>query len=119
MIKDYSFLGFPFTGREIRAVAYEFAEENNIQGFSEVKEMAGAKCIGLFLKCHDELCVKHRATLLSLARALGSTHNIVENWFNSYEKLIEDLGITDPECIWNIDEHGSEDMHKVKKVIGI
>ena len=29
------------------------------------------------------------------------------------------MGITDPACIWNIDEHGSEDMHKVKKVVGI
>ena len=119
MIKDYSLLGFPFTGREIRAIAYEFAEENHIQGFSELKEMSGAKWFGLFLKHHDELHVKHGATHLSLARALGSTHNIVENWFNSYEKLIEDLGITDPECIWNSDEHGSEDMHKVKKVTGI
>ena len=119
MIKDYSLLGFPFTGREIRAIAYEIAEENHIQGFSELKEMAGAKWFDLFLKCHDELCVKHGATHLSLARALGSRHNIVENWFKSYEKLIEDLGITDPECIWNIDKHGREDMHKVKKVIGI
>ena len=29
------------------------------------------------------------------------------------------LNITDPKYIWNIDEHGSEDIAKVKRVVGI
>ena len=50
---------------------------------------------------------------------LWEAHTILLKTGSTHEKLIEDLGITDPECIWNINEHGSEDMHKVKKVIGI
>ena len=118
IIREYSLSGFPFTPAEIRTVAYEFSE-NNLPGFSDAKEMAGNKWFHLFLKQHEELHMKHRATNLSLSRALGSTKGIVENWFDKYEALVESMGITDPACIWNIDEHGSEDMHKVKKVVGI
>ena len=81
--------------------------------------MAGHKWFQLFLKHHEELCVKHGATNLSLSRALGSTKEIVENWFDKYEALVESIGTIDPACIWNIDRHGSENMHKVKKVVGI
>ena len=99
MIKGYSLFGFPFTPAEIRDVAYEFSEENNLPGFSDAKEMAGHKWFHLFLKWHEELCVKHGATNLSLSRALGSTKGIVENWFDKYEALVESMGITDPACI--------------------
>ena len=119
MIKEYSLFGFPFTPAEIRTVAYEFSEENNLPGFSDAKEIAGHKWFQLFLKHHEELCVKQGATNLSLSRALGSTKGIVDSWFDKYEALIESMGITDPACIWNFDEHGSEDMHKVKKVVWI
>ena len=119
MIKEYSVLGFPFTSQEIRTIAYEFAEEHGITGFSDQKEIAGPKWFSLFLKRHDDIRVKHGATNLSLSRALGSTKQIVENWFDQYQNLVESLGITDPSCIWNIDEHGSEDMHKSRRVIGI
>ena len=81
--------------------------------------MAGTKWFGLFLKHHFELKVKHGATNLSLARAMGSTNTIIENWFDQYEDLVAQVGIDDPAYIWNIDEHGSEDLHKVKRVVGI
>ena len=73
MIKEYSLSGFPLTPAEIRTVAYEFSEENNLPGFSDAKEMAGHKWFHLFLKWHEELCMKHGATSLSLSRALGNT----------------------------------------------
>ena len=41
MIKEYSILGFPFTSQEIRTIAYKFAEEHSIPGFSDQKEIAG------------------------------------------------------------------------------
>ena len=118
-ISEYCLLGFPFTPSEIRQIAFEFVDENKIQGFSEDKEMAGTKWFSLFLKCHSELKVKHGATNLSLARAMGSTNTIIENWFDQYEDLVAQLGIDDPAYIWNIDEHGSEHLHKVKRVVGI
>ena len=50
---------------------------------------------------------------------MGSTTNIIENWFDQYENLVAQLGIDDPAYIWNIDEHRSEDLHKSKHIVGI
>ena len=119
LISEYSLLGFPSTPSEIREIAYEFADENQLEGFSENKEIAGPKWFSLFLKRHSELKVKHGATNLSLARAMGSSKQIIDTWFDQYEDLVAQLGITDPAQIWNIDEHVSEDLHKVKRVVGI
>ena len=119
MIEEYALLGFPMTTKEIRTIAYDFAIDNNIFGFSDKKEIAGHKWFSLFLKRHNSLCVKQGVTNLSLAHALGSSSAIIDGWFDKYEKLIEELNITDPKYIWNIDEHGSEDIPKVKRVVGI
>ena len=53
--------------------------------------------------------------------SLGPWGTLSELWRTGLinEALVESMGITDLACIWNIDEHGSEDMHKVKKVVGI
>ena len=79
----YSLLGFPFTPREIRKIAYAFAEENDIDGFLEDKELVGSKWFSFFLKRHAQLWVKQGTTNLSLARAMGSTSNIIENCLTS------------------------------------
>ena len=119
MIEEYALLGFPLTPKEIRSIAYDFAVDNDIIGFSDRKEIAGHKWFSLFLKHHDSLRVKQGVTNLSLACALGSSSQIIDQWFDKYEQLIEELQITDPKYIWNVDEHGSEDIPKVKKVVGI
>ena len=119
MIEEYALLGFPLTPKEIRSIAYDFAVDNDIIGFSDRKEIAGHKWFSLFLKCHDSLRVKQGVTNLSLACALGSSSQIIDQWFDKYEQLIEELQITDPKYIWNVDEHGSEDIPKVKRVVGI
>ena len=56
-------------------IAFEFADKNKIQGFSEEKEMAGTKWFSHFLKHHSELKVKHGAINLSLAKAMGLNHH--------------------------------------------
>ena len=119
MIEEYALLGFPMTPKEIQTIAYDFAIDNNIFGFSNKKEIAGENGLACFLKRHDSLRVKQGVTNLSLACAIGSSSAIIDGWFDKYEKLIEELNITDPKYIWNIDEHGSEDIPKVKRVVGI
>ena len=119
MSSEYSLLGFPLTPKEIREIAFEYADENNLSGFSEDKEIGGYKWFYGFMKHHDELHVKNGVTNLSLARALGSSQCIIDQWFDMYQSLLEQLNITDPKYILNIDEHESEDMAKVKRVIGI
>ena len=117
MIEEYAQLGFPMAPKEIRSIAYDFAIDD-ILGFSD-KEMTGHKWFSLFLKKHDSLCVKQGVTNLSLAHALGGSSPTIDTWFDKYEKLIEELNITDPKYIWNIDEHRSEDIPKVTRVVGI
>ena len=43
MIEEYALLGFPMTPKEIWTIAYDFAIDNNIFGFSDKKEIAGHK----------------------------------------------------------------------------
>ena len=67
MIEEYALLGYPLTPKEIRSIAYDFAADNDIIGFSDRKEIAGQKWFSLFLKHRDSLRVKQGVTNLSLA----------------------------------------------------
>ena len=89
MISEYSLLGFPLTPKEIREIVFEYAEENNLKGFSEDKEEGGYKWFYAFMKCHDELCIKNGVTNLSLAQALGSSQHIIDEWFDLYQSLLD------------------------------
>ena len=99
MISEYSLLGFPLTPKEIREIAFECADENNLSGFSEDKEIGRYKWFYGFMKHHDELHVKNGVTNLSLAHALGSSQRIINQWFDMYQSLLEQLNITDPKYI--------------------
>ena len=78
MISEYSLLGFPLTPKEIREIAFEYADDNNLSGFSEDKEIDGYKWFYGFMKCHDKLHVKNGVTNLSLVCALGSSQHIID-----------------------------------------
>ena len=119
MIEEFSFLGFPLCSREVRKIAYDFAQANGFEGFSKDSSEAGWKWFAFLLKCDPKLKVKEGVTNLSIARAKASDHDLVTRWYKKYQNVLDQLEITDPKYIWNIDEHGSEDMPKVKKVIGL
>ena len=99
MIEEFSFLGFPLCSREVRKIAHDFAEANDFEGFSKQCNEAGRKWFAFLLKRYPKLKVA--------------------TWYKKYQNVLDQLEITDPRYIWNIDEHGSEDMAKVKKVIGL
>ena len=114
MIEEYALLGFPVTPKEIRSIAYDYTMDSDLLGFSDKKEIAGPKWFSLFLKYHDSIRVKQESHhLISFAWALGGSSAIIDSWFDKYKKLIEELNITDPKYIWNVDEHGSKDIPKV------
>ena len=119
MIEEFSFLGFPLCSREVRKIAYDFAQANGFEGFSKDSSEAGRKWFTFLLKHYPKLKVKEGVTNLSIARAKASDHDSVTRWYKKYQNVLDQLEITDPKYIWNIDEHGSEDMPKVKKVIGL
>ena len=119
MIEEFSFLGFPLCSREVRKIAYDFAQANGFEGFSKDSSEAGRKWFTFLLKHYPKLKVKEGVTNLSIARAKASDRDLVTRWYKKYQNVLDQLEITDPKYIWNIDEHGSEDMPKVKKVIGL
>ena len=81
--------------------------------------MAGPHWFEAFLARHDSLRVKSGVTNLSIARAMATTKESCDRWFDCYEDVLRQLDITDPKYIWNIDEHGCEDQPKYSKVVGI
>ena len=116
MIEEFSFLGFPLCSREVRKIAHDFAEANGFEGFSKQSNEAGRKWFAFLLKRYPKLKVKEGVTNLSITRAKASNHDSVTTWYKKYQNVLDQLEITDPRYIWNIDEHGSEDMPKVKKI---
>lgn len=119
MIKEYSLLGFPMDGQEVRSVAYDYAADNNLSGFSPDKEKAGRDWLNYFMGRHPNLAIKENVVNLSQARA-KITREHINKWFDKYESVIYQLGITDPKYVWNVDETGTEDIpKKARKTIGI
>ena len=118
MIDEFSYLGFPLEPSEVKQIAFDFAEENNIVGFSEALGTAGRSWFGFLLNQFPKLSVKG-ATNLSNLRANASSQEVVMEWFHKFTDVIGQLGINSPEQIWNVDEHGTEHAVKNRKVVGI
>ena len=83
MIDEYSYLGFPLEPAEVKQIAFDFAEENNIVGFSEQLGTAGRSWFSYLLKRFPRLSVKG-ATNISLLHAAASSKEIVMLWFQKY-----------------------------------
>ena len=118
MIDEYSYLGFPLEPCEVKKIAFDYAEENGIVGFSEELGTAGRAWFSYLLKRYPILSVKG-ATNVSLQRAAASSETLVMQWFEKYLDVLGQMGINKPEQIWNVDEHGTEHSVKTKKVVGI
>ena len=118
MIEEYCNLGFPFTSREVRDITFEYAMDHDLKGFSENLCAAGPHWFQYFLARHRKLSIKH-ATNLSIYRAMSPNKVILNHWFDEYEEVIKQLKIDDPCYLWNVDEHGTEDVLKCSKVVGI
>ena len=55
--------------------------------------------------------------LLSVYRAKCANRDVLDEWFDIYEKLIEEKDIVSPVNIWNIDECGCIDTPKPKQIV--
>ena len=117
MLDEYSYLGFPLDPAEVKKTAFDFAKENDIEGFSLDLGTAGRAWFAYLLKRHPKLSVKS-ATNISLQRAEASSENLVMEWFTKYLDVLGQMGISSPEQVWNVDEHGTEHSVKTKKVVG-
>lgn len=112
--------GFPLSEKQLRDLATQFANKNGLMVFSANKNnRAGFVWMRGFLERHPNLKVK-RAEGLSAARAQAMNKPNIMQWFDKYEKLLQDLNITDlPSHIWNLDECGVQDAFDSKRAIGV
>ena len=104
---EYSMMGFPFTSKEVRDIAFEYAQDHNQEGFTEDLGSVGPAWFWYFLLRHVQLSLK-TATNLSLARAMSSNKVLMDQWFTQYEDVLRQINITDPKYLWNVNEHGVE-----------
>ena len=110
--------GFPLTGKKVRQTAYKYARENRIKGFSVKYEAAGYKWLHNFIQRHKKLKVK-KASQISRNRASSLTQQSVLAWFREYVTgIIQKYKITDPRCIWNVDETNVTNIPKEQKFVG-
>lgn len=119
LILDLARRGFPLSEAQVRELATQFANANNLQVFSQQKNnQAGYYWFKGFLRRHPELCVK-RAEGLSAARSGAMNKPNIQKWFSEYKELVEKLNISDsPSHIWNLDESGLQDVFEAKRAVG-
>ena len=114
----YSMMRFPFTSKEVRDIVLEYAQDHNLKGFSEDLGSMGPAWFWYFLLRYVQLSLK-TVTNLSLAKAMSSNKFLMDQWFTQCEDVLRQVNITNPKYLWNVDEHGAEDLGKTKRVIGI
>jgi hypothetical protein len=118
IIKDMARRGFPLGMQEIRSIAYQYASQNFIEGFSEKKKLAGYDWFNSFCSRHPEIGVR-KPEPLSIARAAGMNRPVIDNWFAELSADMTSIGIDNvPSHLWNVDETGLQDYFIPLRVIG-
>ena len=117
-IGKFAQVGFPFTPKGIRELAFEYAHLNGIPGFNEMTKAAGYKWLKGFLRCNKQLTIK-TSKLLSICRAKCANKEVISRWFELYKEVLEKNNIGGSLYIWNVDECGCVDNPKTKKVVVI
>lgn len=96
---------FGITLTDLRELAFELAEKNNISHtFNKEKKMAGKEWLYSFLSRNPDLSLRDPEKT-SLARAKGFNRNAVQKFFTLLQSLYEKHKIS-PCDIYNVDETG-------------
>ena len=99
--------GFGLSPKDIRCVAYAFAEDNNIKhNFSKSNKMAGKDFLKGYLSRHMELSPRTPQGL-SHARSEGLNKEEVADYFRLLDEVLQKTGLMNkPGCLYNQDETG-------------
>lgn len=117
IIKDLAGHGFLIRKPEVQKFAFHFAEANGLKGFSDAKGQAGHYWFESFMKRHPSLGLR-KPEALSAPQASCFNPTVVEQWFQTYQNIIHDLGLQDaPSNLWNCDETGLQDHFVSLKVV--
>ncbi|XP_072380273.1 uncharacterized protein [Diabrotica undecimpunctata] len=107
---------FGITYKELRCLAFDFAQANNIaNNFNKDTRMASKKWVYGFLSRHRNISLR-KPEATSYARATGFNKNAVQSFFNDLESIYNKHHLT-PDRIWNIDETGVTTVQKLSKVL--
>ena len=118
VIKELAQRGFPLGMKEVRAIAYSYAQQNCIHGFSDKKQKAGYEWFYGFLKRYPDIGIR-KPEALSVARGMGMNQTVLNGWFDQLEAAVDQLGIRMmPGHFWNVDESGLKDHFIPEKIVG-
>lgn len=107
---------FGITATDLRRLAFQVAEANNIpHRFHKDKQIAGKKWYYLFMRRHPELSLR-QPEATSMARATGFNKGRVHEFFNILERLVVDNNINATN-IFNVDETGLTIIQKKPRKI--
>ena len=120
-IQEMESMLFGFTPGELRKVAYQYAEANNIpHPFSREEEAAGT-CIDWlkgFMSRHQKSVSLRSPEATSAARARGFNQVSINKFFDLLEQLQDNHKFT-PDRIFNVDETGITTVpNKPSTIIG-
>ena len=95
---------FGMTSLEIRRLAYDFVEKNNIEHpFNSTTKMAGKDWFRGFLKRNPDISLR-KPEATSMARATGFNKTAVKRFYENLSKAIDEK--IDGTRIYNVDESG-------------
>jgi hypothetical protein len=119
LIRTMCSRGFPLSRKDIQSLAFQYAQQHGLKGFSNERGSAGYYWMRGFLRRNSSLSCR-KPEPLSVARASGVNKAVVDKWFDEYEKILEELDIMDsPAHIWNTDESGLQDYFVSQSVVGV
>ena len=112
------FLGdsnMPLDRDDIQAIVSEFIKTIE-RPCPFANNRPGIDWLRSFEKRHPEIS-KKRGEILTMARSKNMTPEVVNAFFDKYEKVVTENGLSlSPESIWNCDETGLNTDHRSKKV---
>lgn len=110
-VKDMESRYFGITCTELRKIAYQLAERNNvIHQFNREKETAGKKWLRNFLSRNPSISLR-QPEATSYARATGFNRPAVQKFFNLLQEII-DKHCLDGSRLYNVDESGMKTVQQ-------
>lgn len=83
-------LFYGLTPTELRKIAFDFAEKNQIKHrFNHIKEMAGKDWLQCFLKWKPQLSIR-KPESVSVARIAGFSVDAVKLFYNNLEQVLNE-----------------------------
>jgi len=118
-IKDLAAVGFPCSCDDVTRLAYDYATQNQIPGFSDKKKTKSRLLLVCWLYASFPRAVNQIRREPVLASCNEHEPNSGRQWFDKYAEILQRLGIRDsPRYIWNFDETACQNIHYANEVVG-